>query len=492
MSKIMNRKLFLAFSIGIIFIPVLIFSQGTSSIFTLNECLNIAYEKGPSAIIAKENFRNRRLNYQAFKAGFYPQLSFTGSIPGLYREINTITQPDGSELFLPQSRLYSYGGLELSQKIPFTGGDISINSSLSRIDLLDNNTTSWRTTPFLITLTQPLFQYNSIEWERKIQDSRAQYNDKQFIEAMESLNIEVTNSFFNFYIAGMNIKNADLNLAINDTLYQLSQGRFKVGTIAENDLLHSELELANAQISLENARMNYLQAYDNLRNVLGMPIDKEFNIVPPSELPELNIEINTAVKKAIENNSELMELAINRLQAERELERIESQNSFNATLSASYGLNKSTLDANDLYSKLLDQERFNLNFSIPLFQWGKGSSEIEAALASQNSTEVSLELRKKEFEIKVKYEVLRFLQLQKQVGVAARSDTIASKRFEVAKNRYMIGKINMNDLFLAQREKDSASQSYFSTLMNFWVSYYSLRKLTLYDFEKNKNLEYKY
>jgi outer membrane protein TolC len=223
-----------------------------------------------------------------------------------------------------------------------------------------------------------------------------------------------------------------------------------------------------------------------------MPIDKEFNIVPPSELPELNIEINTAVKKAIENNSELMELAINRLQAERELERIESQNSFNATLSASYGLNKSTLDANDLYSKLLDQERFNLNFSIPLFQWGKGSSEIEAALASQNSTEVSLELRKKEFEIKVKYEVLRFLQLQKQVGVAARSDTIASKRFEVAKNRYMIGKINMNDLFLAQREKDSASQSYFSTLMNFWVSYYSLRKLTLYDFEKNKNLEYKY
>ena len=48
---------------------------------------------------------------------------------------------------------------------------------------------------------------------------------------------------------------------------------------------------------------------------------------------------------------------------------------------ASYGLNQSAGILPDAYKNLLDHETFNLTFSIPLFQWGKATAQIESALS---------------------------------------------------------------------------------------------------------------
>jgi outer membrane protein TolC len=68
------------------------------------------------------------------------------------------------------------------------------------------------------------------------------------------------------------------------------------------------------------------------------------------------------------------------------------------------------------------------------------------------------------------------------VRVAAKADTIGQRRFDVAKDRYMIGKIDIPILFIAQDEKDGARRNHIQTLRDFWVSYFRVRRLTLYDF----------
>ena len=35
------------------------------------------------------------------------------------------------------------------------------------------------------------------------------------------------------------------------------------------------------------------------------------------------------------------------------------------------------------------------------------------------------------------------------------------------------------------KKKDSARRSYIQALRNYWTGYYNLRRLTLYDFERN-------
>jgi len=86
------------------------------------------------------------------------------------------------------------------------------------------------------------------------------------------------------------------------------------------------------------------------------------------------------------------------------------------------------------------------------------------------------------------FQAARLNLLHRQVTVAAKSDTIAQRRFEVAKERYVIGKIDIPILFIAQSEKDGARQANFQTLSDFWVAYFRVRRLTLFDFGTGESL----
>jgi outer membrane protein TolC len=74
------------------------------------------------------------------------------------------------------------------------------------------------------------------------------------------------------------------------------------------------------------------------------------------------------------------------------------------------------------------------------------------------------------------------------VVISAKADTVAAKQFEVARNRYTIGKIAMLDLFSAQQEKDNAVIARVQALRGYWTAFYHLRRVTLYDFATKQEM----
>ena len=54
------------------------------------------------------------------------------------------------------------------------------------------------------------------------------------------------------------------------------------------------------------------------------------------------------------------------------------------------------------------------------------------------------------------FAVLQLEQARRALALSATSDTVAAKRFEVAYNRYVIGRIGIDNLYIAQNEKDQA------------------------------------
>ncbi len=459
--------------------------------FTLEECINFATKNSPSAIIAKSNFNKKKLNYSAYNSSLLPQLSFRGSIPGLNRSINETPQPDGTKLYIPQSQLYSSAALTMSQVLPFSGTQIYLSSGLTRFDVIENNGYSlWRASPLNISITQPIFTYNNAKWNKEIQDLNAIKFTAEYAEEMEMVSILITQKFFDLYIAQMNVKNAEFNVANGDTLLKLSQGRFSVGKIAENDLLQSELALLNAQNELEYAKLDFKRALEDLKLEMGYHSDSEIEIIPPLSFPQIKINTDIAIKEALENRPKLTELKLQKLEADSYLARVKSDNSFNATIGASFGYNQSAGEINSAYKSLLDQESFDISIQIPIYQFGKGSQEIESALENQRSVNQALDKNLKNFELDVKYQALKFDLLQNQLILATKADTIASKRFDVAKNRYIIGKIDLNSLFIAQNEKDNAFRNFIQTMRNYWLAYFELRRITLFDFEQNRKILY--
>lgn len=81
---------------------------------------------------------------------------------------------------------------------------------------------------------------------------------------------------------------------------------------------------------------------------------------------------------------------------------------------------------------------------------------MEAAIVEQK-TEVTVAQQRQTLEQEVLYAANRLNTLRKQVAIAAKSDTIGQRRFEVAKQRYIIGKIDIPILYRAEREGQRAT-----------------------------------
>jgi outer membrane protein len=149
------------------------------------------------------------------------------------RSIIPVLQPDGSTEFRAQQQTNAQLDLRMSQRLPLTGGDFFVSSSLSRLEVSgQRDFRNWSSTPFAIGIRQDILRPNLFRWEGREQALRADAAERQYLEAREDVALAVTNAFFDLYSARLALDNATRNAATNDTLYTLNKGRFEVGRSA--------------------------------------------------------------------------------------------------------------------------------------------------------------------------------------------------------------------------------------------------------------------
>ncbi len=464
-------------------------SGPTTAALTLPEAIDLALRNGLEARAARATRDAARGRDHAFNARLLPQFELTGSIPAYRRDITPVTQPDGSTLFLPVEQTQSNLALAVSQRVPFTGATITVQSTLARLRRSNSSVPeSWNSTPFTIQINQPLLRLNSIGWERELNEVQADVAERQYLEAREDIAVKVSSAFFDYYAAQVSLRNASLNAATNDTLFRLNKGRFQVGKISENDLLQSELALLRAQQSAEGARLDRDRAEAAFRLALNMGPDVPLDIDVTADVPDFVADTNVAVEQAIRNLSSLRLID----QQETQAKRTVSENRLNrfpgANLSASYGYNASGLTRNEVYRDLQDAQRFTLSVNVPIFSWGALSADLQSAQAELLSVESRSRVAREQARQDAYFAALQVGLARRQLVISAKADTVAQKRFEVAYNRYVIGRIDVDQLYLAQNEKDQALLSYVQALRGYWLAHYRLRRATLYDFEKGEPL----
>jgi len=450
---------------------------------TLAEAIALAQRQGLRARVAAGTRDAARERDRAFSARRLPQLSLGGNLPIYTRAITPVVQPDGSTLFRPQQQTDASVNVTMSQRLPLTGGDFFVSSSVARLDVSgQQDFRNWSTTPLSLGIRQQLLRPNAFKWDGREQELRADAADRQYLEAREDVALAVTTAFFDLFGARVALQNATTNAATNDTLFTLNKGRYEVGKIGENDLLQSELALLRARNSVDGARLEYDRSLAAFRLVLNAGRDTPIDIVVTSEVPDLEADTTVAVQQALRNRAQPIEAQLQDVQAKRRINEARLNNGVGATLSASVGLNQTAPDVNAAYRDLLNQQRFSLNLQMPLVQWGARSREVQAARADQDRVEASVRADREQLMQDAHFAALQLAQSRRSLALAAKSDTVASKRFEVAYNRYVIGRIGIDNLYLAQNEKNQALDQYLQALRGYWLSYYRLRRVTLFDF----------
>jgi outer membrane protein TolC len=485
--RILNR-------FGLLLLAVAFFPRNTAAqatrALTLEEAVALAQSQGLAAQAARSARDAARSRDHAFGARLRPQLSLSGQAANLERGFNPITLSSGERQFVRESYNESRFGLTVAQPLPWTGTELTVSSRLSRIDQFDNEVTPqyWQTAPLLLGIRQDVFRPRSVLWDQRENDLASSVAERRYREAREEVAMSTASAFFDLHAADVALQNAVANAAVNDTLYVLNKGRFEVGKIGENELLQSELALLRARASLDGAKLERDRTEAALRRLLALPGDLKLSAVPPTQVTTFAANPDEAVRHALRGASEIEASELEAVRAKRRVVESRYANSFGATIEAEVGFNQTANAFGPAYQSLLDRQKLVVGVSVPLFQWGGGRAEVAAAKAEEARVATIAKARRDEIAEEARFAALHLEQARRMLAISAKADTVAAKRFEVSKNRYVIGKIGMSDLYIAQNEKDQALLAYVQALRGYWAAYYRLRRLTLYDFAVGRDI----
>lgn len=474
----------------IIIIAISICLPGWSQQLSLGEVIQRSRENAIAARRAHTQKETAYWEWRSFQSNFRPQLSLGGNLPGFTRSFVEVVQPDGTIAFNPISINNSALELSLSQSIAKTGGTIFMQKQVQRFDDFDRNNTLYNGIPFAIGISQPLFRFNPMKWDKQIEPLRYAESQQAFAETMEEVALTATTYYFDLLLAQINLQIAEKNLSNNDTLYRIAQERLTLGKISQNDLLQLRLGVLTAQKDLSAARQQAEVATLQLRTYIGDRGSSAFDLDIPAQIRSIKVDGQRAIQEAYANRSDATAFKRRLLEATRDVDKAKGDNGLNASMSLAFGFSNRGKQPLDIYRNPQDREFAEIQFNLPIMDWGRSKSRTETAKANMLLTQQTVEQDKLTFEQEIFTQVTLIDMLQEQAKLTAEADAIASERYQIAQDRFLLSDLSITDLSIALQEKDRAKRDFILALRDYWRVYYTLRWLTLYDFENMQKIQY--
>jgi outer membrane protein len=462
-----------------------------STLLTLKDVVAMAKD---NSIAAKQAVTTRETKYwqwRTFKSNYQPQLSLNGNLPGYSKTSTPVVQPDGTILFQPIHYDNSSLTLNFSQSITATGATIYGQTQLQRFDDFDRNSILYNGVPYAIGFSQPLGQFNSLKWDKKIQPLLYNESKQAYIEAQEQISITVSGYFFDLLLAQVNLETAEANLTNTQKILKIANLKFNLGKVSKNEILQLQLEQLNAKKSVGTAKRDMEIATLNLRSYIGQESAEKIVLQVPETISQMTVTADKVLAEAFSNRSDAIAFMRRIAEARRDVALAHGQTGLTATLTANIGTSNSAKSIPGVYKSPQNQQLIELQFSIPVLDWGRSKAKIKTAEANQKFTEYSVEQDKQTFKQQIVTQVSLFNVMRDQLALTAEADSIASEKYKIARERYVLGDLSITDLSIAFQENDQAKRDYVQSLRDFWSAYYQLRYLSLYDFEKNEKITYK-
>ena len=472
----------------------------TGSFLTLRAQRNISLDLDETIRMANDSslmaFRNENMylsgywEYRTYKAERLPSLSLDLTPSQYYRYITERYDSNLDHDVFRQQQMYSAsGGLVMKQNFDLTGGTFYLESDLEYMRNFGNDKlTQFSSIPFRIGYSQDLMGFNPFRWDKKIEPLKFEKVKKEFLYNSEQVAEEAVTYFFNLAMAQAEYQLATENMASSDTLYQIGKQRQKIAAISKADLLTLQLDYVNARNTLENSKISLKRAMFSLASFLGLDKDTQIQIELPGFPRELIVPVEDAIIMAKSNSPAILDHRQKILEAERDVNKTKVESRLNANLNISVGYNQVADSFRYVYQGLLRQDLVSLTLSIPLVDWGVRKGRYNMAVNDLNVVKIAAQQAEVDLEKEVIMTVNDFNIQQNMITSAEEALELATMAYDQTRQRFIIGKADINSLTLSLNRQQEAQKNYILALQNYWLNYYKLRRLTLFDFRSGISL----
>lgn len=456
----------------------------------LQRAIILANDSSLEAFRTQNMYLSGYWEYRTYKANRLPSLTLNMTPAQYNRDITKRYDSEQNlDVYRNQQSFYAYGNLAIRQNFDLTGGTFFLDSELGYMRSFGgNSTTQFTSVPVRLGYSQSLVGYNAFKWERRIEPLKYEKVKKEFVYNTEKVSEQVTTYFFNLAMAQAEYKLAKENVVSSDTLYGIGVQRHKIAAISQADLLTLKLDVVNAKNTLQNKASALKRAMFSLASFLNLDKNTNIELDLPSRPREMMIPIDEAVVLGRDNNPQLLDLKQQVLEAERTVDKTKKESRFNASINASIGFNQVANNFGEVYHKPMQQDLVSVSVSIPLVDWGVRKGKYNIARNNLNVVKIS----SRQDEISIEEEVIMTVNdfnIQQDLIVSAEEALdLSILAYNETRQRFIIGKADINSLTLSLNRQQEAQRNYISSLQNYWLNYYKIRKLTLHDFETGLSL----
>ena len=457
-------------------------------VLDLERTVRLATDSSLAAQKYQSSYDISRYKYLSWQASRKPQVALE-STPVMYQRYMTqrYLSDEDIDVYRQQRMFYSQAGISASQTMESWGGQFFGSTQLGYLRTFgDQNQTQFMTVPISIGYKQDLLFYNPLKWAKQIEPMKLTLAEKTLAYGMETASEDAVAKFFTLALAQDQLRMAEEYLASCDTIYAIAQRRFKIASISKAELSILELQKTNALTTLANARIARQRASQELVSYLGMDRTTDIELIIPTVMQNLHINAAEAIQYARENNPQYLSTREATTEARRDAERAKIEKNLSLSLNASIGLNQVADNFSDAYRHLLSQDMATITVSIPLLDWGKRKNAYLAARSHVEAAERSEQESARVTELDVALTVADFNERQVIVETAREALTIAEDAYAQTLQRFIKAQADAYSLSVAQSHWQTARQNQIASLQNYWLAYYHLRRLTLYDYQRHQ------
>ena len=371
-----------------------------------------------------------------------PSLNLSGGLGNYNRSLVEVRDPETGRIsYVANNTLNNSLSLRINQNIALTGGSVSLYTSLDRLDQFSYNMKTYNSTPVSISYTQPLRSFNALKWQKKTEPLRYEKAKKQYLESMENIVVQTTSLFFSVLSSQTSYKKSVENLEDTRNMYEIAKKRNALGTLNKSELLQLELALMNAELAVSNSKVNLEIALFNFKSYLGISEREVVELQPPQTVPDVTMEYDFVLDKALQNSSHLITLKLDKLTALQSVAQAKSERGIQVELNANLGLSQTGDALAGAYTNVKDREVVGLSVSMPIYDWGMSKGRVKMAEAEARRVQTEQEQEVVKFEQDIRIKVVQFNNQAVQCRISAKALADAEMRYEVTKKRFQNGGI---------------------------------------------------
>lgn len=458
---------------------------------SLANAIRIAQQNSYDASLARYSFMASYWTYRSFKAELLPSVNLSGGLMNFDHSIvEARNYEDGKVAYVNNNSLSNSLTLSVDRKIAATGGTVSLQSYLYRLDQFTYKERTYNSQPMRISYTQPLRAFNALKWEKKTAPIEYEVAQRAYMASMQDIAIHTTSLFFGVLSAQSDYRQSVSTLSDRESLHQMAQRRLALGTTTKSEVLQMELSLLNARVAVSKNKLALDDAMYKLFSYLRVTDYAKAELTPPMVVPDIIVSPDLVLEKAISNSSHTREQRLQMLEAQKALAMAKANRGVQMTLSGQIGFTQTASGFASAYRHLRDNEIVGLTLSLPIFDWGVSRGRVKMTQAQLDMVKTQLEQAHMDYVDELRRKVMQFNSQPALCRDAMRAREIAEERYGITLQRFEAGSVTVTDLNTAQQEMESAKSQYISQLHTFWSDYYTLQKSTLYDWIGNKDLQF--